>query len=88
METTTHDIKAYLARIARKGGLKSRRHLSSEDARDMVRVREARAAFHKFHARCFWRGDMEITLADIPPIVRGLRENGGREGFLLAAKLE
>lgn len=70
-------------------GRKSRRHLSSEDARNMVRVREARRAFAKFYAPCFWylRQDMHLTLADIPEIVRGLRQNGGRQGFLLAAKL-
>lgn len=82
-------ISEYLAEIGRKGGEKSRRHLSSEDARDMVRVREARRAFRKFHAQCFWymRPDMDITLADIPEILRGLRQNGGRQGFLLAARL-
>lgn len=55
----------------------------------MVRVREARRAFRRFHAQCFWymREDMDVTLADVPDIVRGLRQNGGRRGFLLAAKL-
>jgi len=82
-------VSAYLAEIGRKGGVKSRRRLSAEDARNMVRVREARRAFRMFHAQCFWymRKDMDVTLADIPEIVRGLRQNGGRRGFLLAAKL-
>ena len=55
----------------------------------MVRVREARKAFRTFYAQCFWfmREDMEVKLSDIPEIVRGLRLNGGRQGFLLAAKL-
>jgi hypothetical protein len=55
----------------------------------MVRLREARRAFRAFHAQCFWymREDMDITLADVPAIVRGLRQNGGRKGYLLAAKL-
>jgi len=55
----------------------------------MVRVREARRAFRTFHVQCFWymREDMDVTLADVPEIVRGLRQNGGRRGFLLAAKL-
>lgn len=55
----------------------------------MVRIREARKAFHAFHAQCFWymREDMKITIQDIPEIARGLRQNGGRQGFLLAAKL-
>jgi len=84
-----HEITQYLAEIGRRGGRKSRRKLSSADARNMVRVREARRAFRRFHARCFWylREDLEVSLDDIPEIVRGLRQNGGREGFLLAAKL-
>lgn len=55
----------------------------------MVRVREAQRAFRAFHAQCFWymRKDIEITLADVPEIVRGLRQNGGRKGYLLASKL-
>jgi len=82
-------IRKYLAEIGRKGGLKSRRHLSPEAARNMVRLREARRAFRKFHAQCFWymREDMDLTLEDIPEIVRGLQQHGGHQGFLLAAKL-
>lgn len=82
-------IKVYLSEIGRKGGLKSRRHLSDEDARNMVRVREAKRAYQAFYAQCFWhlRPDLNITLDDIPEIVRGLRQHGGRRGFLLAAKL-
>ena len=59
-------VSEYLARIGRKGGVKSRRSLSSEEARAMVRVREARRAFRKFHAQCFWymREDIDLTLAD------------------------
>ncbi len=55
----------------------------------MVRVREARRAFRRFYAQCFWYmpKDMTVTLADLPAIARGLRQHGGREGFLLAAKL-
>ncbi len=55
----------------------------------MVRLREARRAYRLFHAQCFWylKEDMAVTLADVPEIVRGLRQNGGRQGFLLAAKL-
>ena len=86
---TPPDVSAYLAEIGRKGGKKSRRRLAPEDARNMVRVREARRAFREFYAQCFWymRPDMEITLADVPEVARGLRQNGGRRGFVLAAKL-
>lgn len=89
MKTVPSNVSAYLAEIGRRGGKKSRRHLSRDEARNMVRIREARRAFRAFHAQCFWfmPEDMKVTLADIPEIVRGLRLNGGRRGFLLAAKL-
>ena len=89
MQTSPPDISAYLAKIGREGGRKSRRRLSPEDARNMVRVREARRAFREFHAQCFWymRPDMKIALADVPEVVRGLRQHGGRRGFILAARL-
>ena len=46
-------------------------------------------AWREFHAQCFWymREDREVTLSDLDEIVRGLRLNGGRKGFLLAARL-
>ncbi|AKJ63747.1 hypothetical protein L21SP4_00467 [Kiritimatiella glycovorans] len=55
----------------------------------MIRVREAQKAFHRYYARCFWymRDDLRVTLSDVPEIVRGLRQYGGREGYLLAEKL-
>lgn len=89
VNTRNLSIGEYLSEIGRKGGAKSRRHLSPEDARNMVRVREARRAYREFHAQCFWflRKDMEVTLEDVPEITRGLRQNGGRQGFLRAAKL-
>ncbi len=82
-------VNAYLAMIGQKGGKKSRRRLSAEDARNMVRVREARRAFRKFYAQCFWYMNKEarITFQDLPEILKGLRQNGGRKGFLLAAKI-
>lgn len=86
---TPPNLRAYFARIGRKGGIRSRRGLSSADARNMVRVREARRAFREFHAQCFWywRRDMAVTLDDIPEIVRGLRRDGGQKGMLVAARL-
>ncbi len=49
----------------------------------------ARAALREFHAQCFWymRKDMDIKPADLSTIARGLRQNGGRRGFMIAAKL-
>lgn len=89
MKTEQQLVHDYLRQIGQRGGLKSRRHLSSAEARGMVRVREARRAFRRFHAQCFWylREDMPVTEDTIPEIVRGLRQNGGREGYLLAEKL-
>ena len=89
MKQVPKEVRAYLAAIGRKGGVKSRRNLSSEAAHDMVRVREARKIFREFHAQCFWfmRPDLCVTVDDIPELVRGLRQNGGRQGFLLASKL-
>jgi len=89
MDKPPEKVSAWLAEIGRKGGRKSRRHLSREDALDMVRVREARRAFRQFHAQCFWYmpPDMKITLEDVPEVARGLRQHGGRRGFLLAARL-
>jgi hypothetical protein len=89
MKPVPKEVRVYLAAIGRKGGAKSRRNLSSEAAHDMVRVREARKVFREFHAQCFWfmRPDLRVTIDDVPELVRGLRQNGGRRGFLLAAKL-
>ncbi len=88
METPA-TVRAYLSGIGRKGGLKSRRRLSPEDAKNMVRLREAKRAFRRYRAQCFWYmpEDMDITLADLPEIARGLRQHGGRRGFLLASRL-
>ena len=82
-------VSQYLAVIGRKGGKKSRRRLSSDQTRDMVRVRELRRAFREYYARCFWymRPDAHLTLDDLPEVVRGLRKNGGRDGIRRAAKL-
>lgn len=79
----------HLSRIGHKGGLRSRRQLSPQQARDMVRVREARRAFRECRTQCFWylRPDLVVTLEDVPEIARGLRLHGGRKGFLIAARL-
>ena len=62
---------------------------TSSNLTDEARLRTARWAFRRFHGQCFWylRADLEITLADVPMIVDGLRKNGGHSGFMLAAKL-
>ncbi len=50
----------------------------------------ARTLFREFQPTCFWHSprDLEITEDRIPFVVRGLRANGGRRGFILAGKLQ
>lgn len=82
-------VRQYLQSIGRAGGRASRRALSAEAARDMVKVREARRAFRRFHTLCFWSFDpnYSVTLADVPWVARQLKEHGGRQGWEIAAKL-
>jgi len=82
-------IRDYLAEIGRRGGRASRRTLSPAQARDMVRVREARRAFRRYHSQCFWSfdPDLRITAADVPWVAEQLRRHGGRDAWDVAARL-
>ncbi len=82
-------VRRYLAEIGRRGGLKSRRALDSQTARDMVRVREARRAFRRFRTSCFWsyRPDLHITLEDVPWVAEQLMKHGNREAWRMGARL-
>ncbi|MBX9928128.1 MAG: hypothetical protein K2X99_04370 [Gemmatimonadaceae bacterium] len=82
-------IRDYLAEIGRRGGKKSRRSLDASTARAMVRVREARRAFKRFHATCFWsyRTDIVIGGDDIAWVAEQLRKHGDRSAWAMAAKL-
>jgi hypothetical protein len=82
-------VRAYLAGIGSRGGRKSRRRLDSETARRMVRVREARRAFRRFHAECFWSSDPAFTVTerDVPWVADQLMKFGGRSGWELGARL-
>lgn len=82
-------IKRYLSEIGRRGGLKSRRVLPTEAAKEMVRLREARKAFARFRTSCFWcfDPDRRIQTADIPWVAEQLRKHGGREAWLVADRL-
>ena len=82
-------VKAYLAEIERRGGKKSRRALTPETARDMVRVREARRVYRRFHATCFWSFDptYRIGRSDIAWVAEQLRKHGGRDAWEIASKL-
>jgi hypothetical protein len=82
-------VRDYLARIGRKGGRKSRRALGSETARNMVRVREARRAYRRFHASCFWSypRDLGITLEDVQWVAETLMRQGNREAWRIGRSL-
>jgi hypothetical protein len=55
----------------------------------MVRVREARRAFRRFHALCFWSSppDLKISKNDVAWVVRTLQRQGNRDAWEVAAKL-
>ena len=82
-------MKAYLAEIGRRGGRKSRRALDPETARGMVRVREARRAYRRFHAECFWSFDPAYAVgpSDVVWVADQLRKHGGRDAWKVAATL-
>jgi hypothetical protein len=85
----TSAIRHYLARIGSRGGRKSRRQLDAEQARAMVRVREARRAYRAFHAQCFWSSppDLEITAADVDWVAERLMRHGGLRAWQKGASL-
>ena len=66
-----------------------KRKLNPEEAREMVRVREARRAYKKFYTRCFWSysPDLKISAADVPWVAEQLRKQGDREAWEKAARL-
>ena len=81
--------REYLARIGQKGGQVSRRTLDPDTARAMVRVREARRAFHRYHATCFWSYDpeLEVGAADVEWVARTLVKHGNREAWQVGRRL-
>jgi hypothetical protein len=83
------EVRDYLAEIGRRGGRKSRRSLDSETARGMVRLREARRAYRRFHAECFWSYDpgYRIGPSDIAWVAQQLRRHGSREAWTVARSL-
>ena len=82
-------VSVYLSEIGRVGGLKSRRKLDSKTAHDMVRLREARRLYKKYHTQCFWSYDPQyvVRLSDIPWLCEQLMKNGNRKLWMLGAKL-
>jgi len=82
-------VRVYLAEIGRRGGRKSRRALDPSTAREMVRVREARRAYRRFHAECFWPFDPSYRIgpSDVAWVAEQLRKHGGRDAWEIARKL-
>jgi hypothetical protein len=82
-------VKEYLSIIGRRGGLKSRRTLDAATARDMVRVREARRAYRRYHTMCFWsyRPDLMIARGDIGWVAEQLMTHGNRDAWNTGARL-
>jgi hypothetical protein len=82
-------VRAWLSEIGRRGGRKSRRALPPETARAMVRVREARRAYRRFHTECFWPFDPSYRVGpqDVAWVVEQLRRHGGREAWMAGEKL-
>lgn len=82
-------VRKYLAAIGRKGGQRSRRSLTPDEARAMVRVREARRAYRAFHASCFWSypPDLSIRLQDVAWVAEQLMKHGGRREWERGARL-
>ena len=82
-------VSRYLAEIGARGGRKSRRGLSADTAREMVRVREARRAFRRFRSTCFWsyRPDLVIGASDIAWVAEQLMKHGNRDAWRVGAKL-
>jgi len=53
------------------------------------RLALANRLYREFRALCFWhcRPDLVITEERIPLVAKGLRDYGGRRGFMLSALL-
>ena len=83
------EIRRYLSEIGARGGRKSRRTLSAEEARAMVKVREARRAFQRYRAQCFWsyQPNLEIGPKDVPWVAEQLMKHGDREAWRLGTRL-
>ena len=82
-------VREYMAEIGRRGGRKSRRELTPDAAREMVKVREARRLYRRFHTQCFWSYDPDYRVGknDIAWVAEQLRKHGGREAWEAAVKL-
>ena len=82
-------IRKYLSRIGKTGGRKSRRTLSSDTAKEMVKIRDARRAFKEYSTKCFWAFDSKYTINanDLSWVAEQLRKYGDRHAYEIARKL-
>lgn len=82
--------RSYFASIGRKGGQISRRSLSKGQARRMVAVRLARAAYERFRVLCFWSyaPGLKITSANAAWVAEQLRRNGNRAAWQAAGRIQ
>jgi len=83
------EIKKYMAKIGKKGGLTSKRKLDSETAKQMVKVRMAKKAYKQFFNECFWSFSPEliITSKDIKWVGSQLLKHGSMKVWDLGTKL-
>ena len=81
--------RRYLSEIGRRGGRASKRTLTPEQAREMVRVRLARRAFRDHFTECFWYCDpqLDISKTRVPWVAQQLRKHGDDATWLLADRL-
>ncbi len=86
----TKATRAYFAHIGRLGGRKSRRALTSKQARQMVAIRLARSAFARFHTLCFWSyaPTLSITADNAAWVSEQLRRNGNRKAWQTASRIQ
>jgi hypothetical protein len=54
------------------------------------RLELANQLYREYHARCFWHSPRDLIITEdlIPFVAKGLRNHGGRRGFILSAKLD
>ena len=83
------EMRSYLATIGQRGGKKSRRTLDPETARAMVRVREARRLYKRYHATCFWSYDpnYKVQQSDLSWVAEQLEKHGDRAAWVAAGRL-
>jgi len=55
----------------------------------MVQVREARRAFKRYRALCFWSYDpnLKVSINDVSWVVENLKKHGNREAWMVAERL-